>query len=54
MSTGHIYIDYYADRENKNTFKFDRPEADEIDDYDKYIGATCLLDPVCNSDNDVL
>lgn len=28
-----------------------RPEADEVDSYDKWIGATFLLDPIRNGDN---
>jgi hypothetical protein len=28
-----------------------RPEADEVDSYDKWIGATFLLDPIQNGDN---
>ena len=37
------YIDYDPEAEptiNNN----DRPEADDVNDYDKYVGATFLLD----------
>ena len=40
-------IDETADVPEAN----DRPEADEVDDYDKWIGATFLLDPLRNPDN---
>ena len=45
-----LYIDYDADVDLK-PLESDRPEAEEVDDYNKYIRATFVLDPIHNSDN---
>ena len=50
-------IDYYpedqhhVDTENGDTDNDTQPEADTIDDYDKLVGATFLLDPIRNPGN---
>jgi hypothetical protein len=48
-----VYIDYdeTADITVEGHGDDERPEADEIDSYDKWIGATFLLDPTKNPDN---
>ena len=51
-------IDYYypsdqyaVDNENGDEQEGGQPEADSVDDYDKLVGATFLLDPINNPGN---
>ncbi len=50
MVLWYVYIDHDVDEDIKPLVS-DHPNREEVDDYNKYVGDTFILDPIDNSAN---